>query len=326
MNKLIFKSVILLFLSVINFNYIFWFSFENNNQVQTPKILIAWNSVLDQIFWPEVSNKLDTNIAIKSRAWWSWIRDYLKYIWQEIMYPIVIIIATIIVIISFFKVMFTENDEEQKKSRQYLLWWVLWILIMTSANYIWNMLVWEVWEQWKIINFKNVQWVDIAIQLYQRVVFPFLKIAIYLVVWILFGILLIQMFKYLSEPSEENQKNAKRIIIWNTVWIMVIFLSKNIVENIYWRQEWLRQTANLAVWDAALSNQNIALFYSIINRLLGLVSLLILAIIIYQTFLMVSKPDDQDTITKLKRNMIYIFVGILFIWWGYIFSNFLIIK
>jgi hypothetical protein len=46
---------------------------------------------------------------------------------------------------------------------------------------------------------------------------------------------------------------------------------------------------------------------------MGLITLIVLAIIVVQTFQLLTKPDDESQLTKIKQSFIYVFFGILLI-------------
>ncbi len=306
------KKILLFILSIIflitSFDISYW---KNDN--------------LDEYLDDETMMNLDAN-----PIWWQKsesVKTYLIKIWVEIMYPVWIAIAILIIIISFYKLMFSEKDDEQKKWTESIIWWVIWILIMSSAKYIWTKLVWWWWDSWIIWANLGLEWnwSLIAERLYNEIFFPFIKIATFLAVWVLFTILLINAFKFISNPSDDIKKHAKNIVIWNIIWIFIILLSKSIVESIYWMQNSWWYTANLwQVWEWILSNRNYETFFSILNWSMSFIAFIVVCIIIYQAYLMVAYPDDEDTTKKLKQNIVYIIIWIMLIWWSYLIVNFLI--
>jgi len=58
----------------------------------------------------------------------------------------------------------------------------------------------------------------------------------YVVIGFLFVILLVHVFRFITSSEEEVTAKAKTIMISNVVGILVILLSKTIVEAIYGKQ------------------------------------------------------------------------------------------
>lgn len=256
------------------------------------------------------------------------ITNFIVYILKKVIIPICITIWAIIAIVGFLKIMFTESDDEQKKWKNYLLWWSIGIIIMTSSFYITNILIWKSWLNWIIIDSVDMKdWAELAKNLYSDIMFPFIKMWIIIIAWIMFVILLIQAIKFLFSPSEEIKTKSKTIVIWNTIGILIIILAKEIVENIYWKQNQIEtSSSSINIWSGIMSQQNFTTLFNIINWALWLIAFLVVVLIIYQTYLVLIKPDDSDNLKKLKRNFIYIFIGLILIAWGYLITNFFIIK
>jgi uncharacterized membrane protein YdcZ (DUF606 family) len=58
---------------------------------------------------------------------------------------------------------------------------------------------------------------------------------------------------------------------------------------------------------------SLPLVYSIINWIMGLTALVILILIIIQTIGMLTHPDDAELVKKIKKTIIYIFIGVIII-------------
>ena len=101
---------------------------------------------------------------------------------------------------------------------------------MVSARYLANDVLFNnVLSGGNLATFNGI---DVAKILYEQAVFPFVKIAMYLALGILFVIVVSRVIKYLTSPSEEVQKQAMTMIARNVIGIVVILASKQIVELI----------------------------------------------------------------------------------------------
>lgn len=138
---------------------------------------------------------------------------------------------------------------------------------MMSASYITNIIFDGVFSGGNLDTFSGVNAVQI---LYDTIVFPFLKMVIYIVIGIMFLLLLTRVFTFIFSPSEEIKDKSITIIVWNTVSILIILMAKQLVEFVYGKKDdVLNQNAqNLGQFGGGLLTNNLPLIYSIMNRVL----------------------------------------------------------
>lgn len=287
------------------------------------------NTRFDDVLWDStdsIKQHLDNPVTAQRWEWWKELTVYLA---EKILLPISILMWIIVAIIGFYKIMFSENSEEESKWRDILIYGTVWILIMMSAAYIWITLVWgSGW--WGILGTdSNLDGIQAAADIYEKIIFPFLKLIMYLIVWILFATLVINFISFIWNPSEDIKQHSKRIIIWNTIWILIIMWAKNLTELVYWQRENIKWWMATNLWDIGwwiLSDKNIDFIYNIINWFSWLISFLLLVTIIYQALLLITQPYDEEEARKLKMSLIYWMIGIALIWCAYLFTNFMFIK
>lgn len=58
----------------------------------------------------------------------------------------------------------------------------------------------------------------------------------FLIIGVLFLILLIHTYRFLTSPDEKIKEHAKTILIWNTMGILLIMFAKSLTETIYGKQ------------------------------------------------------------------------------------------
>ena len=268
-----------------------------------------------------------------NRAWeigvWNergqWIRDFIVNIWKKIILPIVVVIGLLIAFLWFYKLVFSDKEDERKKWTNFFVWWTIWVIIMVAARFITYSLVWNTWTMGIIWSNTNFDPATIAERFYNDVLHKFFILAMYLVVLVLFVILVINLIKFMSSPDKEDvSKNSKTIIVWNILWIIIIIFAKNIIEMFYRKVNSWATT----LWQQApiLESKNIWWLYTVLNYFLGFVAFAVTVFIIYQAFLLLTKPDDEQTYKSLKKYFVYAILWIFLIWWVYIIANFFIIK
>ena len=59
---------------------------------------------------------------------------------------------------------------------------------------------------------------------------------------------------------------------------------------------------------------------------MGLTAFFLLVIIVIQTYQMLVDPDDAAQLTKIRKTIMYAFIGIMIIGAGYLITNFVIIQ
>lgn len=163
---------------------------------------------------------------------------------------------------------------------------------------------------------------------YNNIVYPFVKLGMYLILGVMFIILVGRTLTFLFGSDDDAKKKAWTIIGRNIIAMIVIIGAKQIVEAIYGKFNQVTQdVSNLwEIGSSILADRNIPILYQIINWAMGLTSLAVLIIIIFQTFQLLMKPDSPEQMTSLKNSLIYIFIGLIIIGAGYLITNFLIIN
>ncbi|EKD25352.1 MAG: hypothetical protein ACD_80C00080G0005 [uncultured bacterium (gcode 4)] len=240
---------------------------------------------------------------------------------MNVLVPLVIILGILSAILWFYKIMFSSDDSATKDWTNYIIYGVVGIIVIMSAKFIGQ-------NVFDLLSKPELKWFELASWLYNNVIYPFIKIAIYLVLGAMFIILVSRVITFLFGSDDEAQKKAGTLIGWNVISMIVIIWAKQIVEAIYGKQaSVVKDITNLwEVGSGILANKNIPIIYQVINYALGIASLVILVIIIIQTVKLLMKPDDEAQIKSIKSSLLYMFIGILVLWAGYLIVNFAIIN
>jgi hypothetical protein len=219
----------------------------------------------------------------------------------------------------------TSSDESKIKTwTSTLIYWVIGIILMYSAQYLTKVIFNNLFNWWAGNEIKVQQLIE---NLYGNVMFPFIKIAIYLSLWILVVIMMIRVFTYITSTDEWTKKKSLGVILRTTVWMLIISWAKQVVEAVYWKQDLVLQGwGNLSkIGDKIFNPADIPIIYNVINWALWLTAFVLLVMIIIQTYKLLTKPDDAATFTSLKKTIIYALGWVLLIWAAYLLSNLFII-
>lgn len=266
--------------------------------------------------------------AVKEKTGWNMFNaQVVALIWYAI--DVFIAIWVAVALIWSYKIMVSDKEESSKEWMKMVLFWILWIIIMVSAKFLANSLVWNGGIIDEIDNERWLNWVNFASHLYSKIVYPFIKIALYLVVWALFFITVTKVITYVTSTDDSTKKKAWWVIIRTVIWILIIMWAKQVVEAIMWKQDTVINqyaTSLDKIWSHITEFGSIPLIAQVINRVMWLTMLAILILIIIQAYRIFAKPDDTDTRKKLGKTIIYIVIWVLVIWAAYAISTVLVVN
>lgn len=299
----------------------------NNSTGFTFNVDKVWrfDSSMDRAIKP-IKGNLDAAEPNSLLWWWDSIRSFVFNKIINVVTPIIIIVGIAIGIIWAYKLFFSSSADETKKWIQLVIYWMLGIIIILSSRYIWNIIFQEMFNAG---DASTINWVELASIIYNQIAYPFIKILIYLVLWVLFVILAWKVVWLISKSDGSWQKKAGNIIAWSAISMLLIIAAKQIVEAIYGKQDDVLYQSAQNLWELGggiLSNKSIPILYSVINWIMWITALVVLVIIIFQAFQILTNPDKAENWQKLGKSILYIFIWILIIWTGYVLTNFLIIN
>lgn len=250
------------------------------------------------------------------------LQNFLYNKIMNVLVPLIVIIWILSAILGFYKLMFSSDEKAVSEWTRYIIFWVIGIIFIMSARFIGQ----NVFEL--LTPEGGIKWVDIASWLYNNILYPFIKFAIYLVLGAMFVILVSRVITFLFGTDADAVKKAGTLIWRNVISMIIIIWAKQIVEAIYGKQaDVVKDVTNLGeIGSGVLADKNIPIIYSVINYALWIASLVILVIIIIQTIKLLMKPDDPEQIKSIKNSLLYMFIGILVLGAGYLIVNFAIIN
>ena len=255
-----------------------------------------------------------------------------------------IVIGIAVAFFGGYKIMMSDKEETMKEWISLVAFGILWIIIMVSARFLATSLVWDngiITEQFANVNQnKQPNWIEFADDLYNKIMYPFIKFALYFVIWILFFIMVGKVVGFVTATDDSAKKKAGGIIIRCVVWILIVMWSKQIVEAVMWNQDDVLKKAKIVdgkiiemapswideQWNPILEFGSIPLIAQIINRAMWLTMFAIVVLIIIQWYQIFTKPDDPKTRENLKKTILYIIIWILVIGAAYVISNVLVVN
>ena len=140
--------------------------------------------------------------AVTEWGWWSMFnKQVIALIWYAIDIFIAVWIA--VALIWAYKIMVSDKEESSKEWLKMVIFWILWVVIMVSAKFLANSLVWNTGIITEIDadvggDKKGLDGINFASQVYNNILYPFIKIALYLAVWVLFFITVAKVISYVT--------------------------------------------------------------------------------------------------------------------------------
>lgn len=253
----------------------------------------------------------------------SFIDDFIVDFLVKYVIPVFLVVAVLVAIFGFYKTMFSVKDWDEVEWAKYIIWWVVGIIVMQSAAFIASN-----YADMIIALTPTSQLNSLPESIYNLIIYPFIQMFMYIIVWVLFVVLLLNVIKFITSADEKVVTHSRNIIVNNIIWIAVIMLAKEIVQFVYGKQEALKTSSDNLwdVWTSLLTPANIKLIYDIINWALSIISFIILVIIIYQSYLLLLTPTDEKQIATIRRNFLYIFIWLVLIWFCYLIVNLLLVN
>ena len=222
--------------------------------------------------------------------------------------------------------MFSNKEDAFKEWISLIVYGILWVIIMVSAKFIAGTLIDNLNSN---ITTGSVSGINLASDLYENLMYPFIKVALYLVVWVLFIMMAIKVVNFIISTDEAAKKKAWWIILRCAIWILIVMGSKQMVEGIMWKQEKVLDVTSTMVdemWNPLMEFESIPIIAQIINWIMWLAMFVVLVLIIIQWYRMFAKPDDPKNRERLKKTLLYVLIWVLVIGASYIISNFLVLD
>lgn len=321
------------------FGMINLFPIFNITSAQTPYDQVLGITVADADLWSAINGWE----VIDKGQWAELFNNQVNRIIGYVI-DVFIVIWIAVAFIGGYKIMVSDKEETMKEWIRLVAFGMLWIIIMVSARFIATSLVWTNWiivEEFANPVDHQPNWIVFADSLYNKIMYPFIKLALYFVIWILFFIMVGKVVWFVTATDDSAKKKAGWIIIWCVVWILIVMWSKQIVEAVMWSQNSVLKIKGKVVdgvriedspvrideqWNPILEFGSIPLIAQVINWIMGLTMLAIVVLIIIQWYQIFTKPDDPKTRENLKKTILYIIIWILVIGAAYVISNVLVLN
>lgn len=244
---------------------------------------------------------------------------------DDLVIPIAISIWVVVWIIWAYKLLFSSDEKQVWTWLKMVVYWIIWVIIMVSAKYIWSVLFIDIFESW---NTWGISWIDLSQAIYNKIAYPFIKIALYLALAVIFVILVWKSISLITKSDWTSHKKALWMIWRCAVSILIIIGAKNIVEAIYGKQDDVFNYAQdlWQIWSGILADKNIPIIYNIISRALWIISLVIFILLLVQGFKLLINPSKAENVQKLWKTLLYTAIWLFVIGIWYLIANAFILN
>jgi len=245
---------------------------------------------------------------------------------------IFIVVWIAVAFIGWYKIMTSDDEKTMKEWIRLVIFGIIWVIIMVSARFLATGLVGDngiITKEFRDSG-ADPKWMRFASSLYSKIVYPFIKVALYFVVGILFFGMAWKVVGFMLSTDDSAKKKAGWVIIRSIVWILIIMWAKQLVEAVMWEQS---DVTNEGVDridgqgpNSVLEFGSMPIITQVINWVMWLTTFAIMVLIVLQWYKLFTKPDDPKTRESLKKTLLYIIIWVIVIWASYAISNVLVIN
>ena len=280
---------------------------------------------MDKAITP-IRTNIDPATTIATTWWGESIQIFIFNLFEKIVIPLAISAWIVVWMIWAYKLLFSSDEKQVSTWLKMVIFGVIWIILMVSAKYIWSVIFETIFQSW---NVSTISWIELSKAIYDKIAYPFIKIALYLALAIIFIVLVGKSISLITKTDGSNQKTAIGMIWRCAISILIIIGAKNIVEAIYWKQNEVFVANAQTFWDIwtwILADKNIPILYNIITRALSIIWLVILILLIIQWFKILINPSKAENFQKLWKNILYTVIWLFIIGIVYLLANTFILN
>ena len=300
---------------------IIWFQIIPITLANTWNFSVSLEKSVEEIQW-----NINTPQPADLGWWGNTLVNFLFNLLDKVVIPVAIAVWVIMGVIWGYKMLFSSDEKQISTWLKMIVFWIIWIIVMVSAKYIWSVLFIDIFNKWDTLGIK---WIELSQSIYNKIAYPFIKIALYLALAVIFIVLVWKSISLITKSDWTSHKKALWMIWRCAVAILIIIGAKNIVEAIYWKQNDVFNTnaQNLwEIWTWILADKNIPIIYNIISRALWIISLVIFILLLVQWFKLLINPTKSENFQKLWKTLLYTLIWLFIIGIWYLIANAFILN
>lgn len=252
------------------------------------------------------------------------IRNVLIQVFKSLAIA-VFIIAVIIAFISVIRLLTSANGEEDFSTwMQTLIWSVAWLFLISIAYTVIRQFETRVFST-QTINTETVY--DVVI----NIIYPILNFLRYIAATCFFLAAIYAFYRIVtSGGNEEWFDDGKKIFIGSIIGFIIMMIAEPLVRIAYgWGNCWSNKIFGVStnctnrVFDAS---GVLGLFAKIIVFLNGFLALVVLIMILYAGFLVLTGAGNEEKNDKAKKTISYALIGVIILIFSYTIYRFMILQ
>ncbi len=275
-------------------------------------------NVWDGNNWVNRSNKLDilqdsNNFFSVSTTWEKGIKNFLFNIARDIRL-VMFIIVLVIWMIMVYKIIFSSNTEDEvKKFKKWFVWATIWLMVfqLPFAFY------------WVLFD-KEVDG-NLAMNLKTKLIVPFINLLMLLASFIFIVMAIYAFYRIITAWGDDSKaKLWKKTIFQAIIWFIVIKIADTLVKNTLtvWCSTWLWVSSNCT----QEITKNAEIITDVINWVNSFVWIVVVLMILYAWFLVLTSWWDEEKYKKAKKIILYSWIWILILFASYLILTFFIVP
>lgn len=247
--------------------------------------------------------------------WNKWVET----VWHKLIYDaknVIIAISIVFLFLILIRVAFSKwNEEDQKKWRLWILWTILWIVLIQASS--------TVMSQFFDKDFSNPNEV---INIYDKIFKPTALLLENLAAFIFLAMAIMSYYRMVSAWWEdEKMKKWKNAIMFSCLWIFLIKAAWFLVSKTTWLIDATNYAINAPNWTDIVADPKITelptIIASWIKYINGFIWVVVVIMIIYAWFLIMSWSWDESKIKKGKNIIMYSVIWIFVLMTSYLILN-----
>lgn len=232
---------------------------------------------------------------------------------------IALLLAVFYLIFSVYRLLFSgAADDDIKKWKLSIIWTTLGIILMQSS-----------FAFVETLNYEDVDG-NLALRIMKNIIFPFLSMLQALASFAFIAMAIYAFYRIVtSGGDEEGAKAGKRTVIYAIIGFALLKIPQYIIDSTYGRV--VSCSGGILSGDKCIETpQNLSglvkTIANAINYINGFLMLVVLVLIIYAGFLVLTSGGDDEKMKRAKSIIKYAIIGVLLIVSSYMLFNLFLVK
>ena len=266
-----------------------------------------WNGIYN----PHLAEVYESDDDFSVESWWEkWLRNTFIKIALDLK-NLFFIIAWVYFLIIVLKLLFSpKTDEEVSNFKKWIIWISIWIIVTQISYFI----IIELFD-------KGID-MELAEGFAKALIEPFIAFLMTAASFIFLLMMIYAFFIMVTANWDEEQaKKWKMTVLYAIIWFIIIKIAEALVTAIYS----MTSTGPISSPEITTNVTWFALLIiKIINWMNGFVWIIVILMIIFAGFMVITGAWDEEKLKKAKMSIIYIAIWVFILIINYLILTFFI--